>query len=189
MIGMRLWAWYSLLAAALVATVRAAADSGDAGDQLPVSTGRLPPAFRVRELVQDAYERYKSEDQGHNADHYPALARVPRELFGICLVGIDGAVYEAGDTAYHHTIMSVAKPFVFALVCEVLGPQQARALLGVNSTGLPFNSVTAIELNAEGKTNPMVNSGAIAATSLVPGATAEFEVALHSRGFVALRRS
>jgi hypothetical protein len=70
-------------------------------------------------------------------------------------------------------IMSVSKPFVFALVCESLGAERARAELGVNATGLPFDSVVAIERGPEGRTNPMVNPGAIATTSLVPGTTAE----------------
>jgi glutaminase len=67
----------------------------------------------------------------------------------------------------------VSKPFVFALVCDAIGPGEARRRLGVNSTGLPFNSVMAIELNADRTMNPMVNAGAIATTSLVPGAGAE----------------
>ena len=48
----------------------------------------------------------------------------------------------------------------------------AREKLGVNSTGLPFNSVMAIELNENRTMNAMVNAGAIAASSLAPGSTA-----------------
>ena len=140
---------------------------------LSVSTGHLPPPERVRALVDAAYERYRSNDEGRNADHYPALARVPRDLFGLCVVGTSGAVYSAGDAAVPFTIMSVSKPFVFALVCQAIGAEQARLKLGVNSTGLPFNSIMAVELSADQLTNPMVNSGAIATTSLVPGETAE----------------
>src|SRR5262245_2776911 len=69
--------------------------------------------------------------------------------------------------------MSVSKPFLFALVCDVIGPEAARDKLGVNSTGLPFNSLAAIEKSADGRTNPMVNAGAIATTSLAPGATTD----------------
>lgn len=69
--------------------------------------------------------------------------------------------------------MSVSKPFVFALVCEVLGAEAARRRLGVNATGLPFNSLAAIERSGDGRTNPMVNPGAIAATSLAPGSTVD----------------
>jgi glutaminase len=67
----------------------------------------------------------------------------------------------------------VSKPFVFALVCQAIGEDQAREKLGVNSTGLPFNSVLAVGRTPDGTTNPMVNAGAIAAASLAPGATAE----------------
>jgi glutaminase len=140
---------------------------------LPVSTGHLPPAERVRELVAEAYARFKSIDEGKNADYIPALAMVPRELFGVCVVGTSGAAYAAGDTDYEFSIQSVSKPFVFALVCQAVGEDEAREKLGVNSTGLPFNSVIAIERTPDGTTNPMVNAGAIAAASLAPGATAD----------------
>jgi glutaminase len=66
----------------------------------------------------------------------------------------------------------VSKPFVFALVCQEIGPDQAREKLGANATGMPFNSLAAVEYSSDGRTNPMVNAGAIAATSLVPGADA-----------------
>jgi glutaminase len=135
-----------------------------------VSTGHLPPPGRVRALVNEAYERYKSVTDGKNSDVYPALARVPSDLFGICVVGTSGNVYAVGDAEHEFTIMSVSKPFVFALVCEALGPEETRRKLGVNATGLPFNSLAAIEQSGDGRTNPMVNSGAIATTSLVPGA-------------------
>ncbi len=146
----------------------------DEPDRPPyVNTGHLPPAEHVRPLVAEAYERFRSVDAGENAAHYPALAAVPRELFGVCVAGVDGALYAVGDAEYPFTIMSVAKPFVFALVCQALGAAQVRAKVGVNSTGLPFNSVMALELHTQRLTNPMVNTGALATTSLVPGATAE----------------
>ena len=138
-----------------------------------VSTGRLPLPERVRALLHAAHERFAGNDEGENADVYPALAAVPRDLFGICVAATDGTVYAVGNADYPFTIMSVSKPFLFALVCQALGAEAARAKLGVNATGLPFNSVMAIELNAQRLTNPMVNSGALATTSLVPGETAE----------------
>jgi glutaminase len=138
-----------------------------------VSTGHLPSSDLVRSLIAEAYERYKSNSEGANSLVYPALAKVPSALFGICLVSTNGNVYAAGDAEYEFSIMSVSKPFVFALVCQSLGAEQAREKLGVNATGLPFNSLAAIERSADGRTNPMVNAGAIATTSLAPGATFE----------------
>jgi len=139
----------------------------------PVSTGHLPPDELVGALVAEAYERFKAVDEGRNADYIPALASVPRELFGLCAVGVGGGVHSSGDAGYEFSIQSVSKPFVFALVCQAIGEDAARDKLGVNSTGLPFDSVVAVERAGDGTTNPMVNAGAIAATSLAPGETAE----------------
>lgn len=138
-----------------------------------VSTGRLPPDEQVKALVDEAYELFRRDDDGENASHYPALARVPRHLFGICVASVSGAVYAAGDADDAFTIMSVAKPFTFALVCQAIGVDEARAKLGLNATGLPFNSIMAIELHPQRLTNPMVNPGALATVSLAPGDTAE----------------
>jgi glutaminase len=138
-----------------------------------VSTGPLPPPGEVVRLVNEAYARCKSNLDGTNSQVYPALAQVPRELFGVCVVGTNGEVYAVGDAQYEFTMMSVSKPFVFALVCQAIGAEQARQKLGTNATGLPFNSLAAVERSGDGRTNPMVNAGAIATTSLVPGVTAD----------------
>jgi glutaminase len=138
-----------------------------------VSTGHLPTPEQVRALVAEAYERYKAHAEGQNSQVYPALARVPSELFGICVVGTSGNVYAVGDADYEFTIMSVSKPFVFALVCQEIGVEEVRQRIGVNATGLAFNSLEGIERNPDGRTNPMVNAGAIATTSLALGATFE----------------
>jgi glutaminase len=134
-----------------------------------VSTGRLPERDAVECLVREAHRTFAGNHAGEVSQVYPALARVSSELFGVCLVGTDGAVVSAGDANDEFTVMSVSKPFVFALVCELLGARAAREKLGVNSTGLPFNSLAAIERGDDGRTNPMVNAGAIATTSLAPG--------------------
>ena len=138
-----------------------------------VSTGRLPTPEQVQSLVTEAYARYKTNIEGENSQVYPALAKVSRDLFGICVVGTGGRVHAAGDAEYEFSIMSVSKPFVFALVCQEKGAARAREKLGANATGLPFNSLAAVERSADGRTNPMVNAGAIATTSLVPGTTIE----------------
>src|SRR5262249_14085023 len=117
--------------------------------------------------------RFASVADGQNSTVYPALVSVRRDLFGICVVGTGGAVYAVGDAEHDFAIMSVSKPFVFALVCDLIGPEAARDKLGVNSTGLPFNSLAGIEWSRDGRTNPMVNAGAIATTSLVPGKNAD----------------
>lgn len=138
-----------------------------------ISTGSLPTPEDIRSLITEAHSRFAPVTDGQNSQVYPALARVPSELFGICIVGTSGAVYEVGDSDFEFSIMSVSKPFVFALICGIVGVEEARAKIGANATGYPFNSLAAIERHPQGRTNPMVNSGAIATTSLVPGGSHE----------------
>jgi glutaminase len=137
-----------------------------------VSTGELPHPEEVERVVTEAYERYRGTTEGAVADYIPVLAQASPDLFGICVVGARGRSFGIGDVDTRFSIQSVSKPFVFALVCEAVGYESAREQLGVNGTGFPFDSLMAVELNAERTMNPLVNPGAIATTSLVPGATA-----------------
>jgi glutaminase len=148
--------------------------AGPAGAGPPfVSTGRLPPSEVVADLIRQAHRRYAPDDRGSLSTVYPALTRVPPGLFGVAATGTAGDSYAAGDADVRFSIMSIAKPFVFALVCDALGVEQARRAIGVNATGRAFNSLAAVESGPAGRTNPMVNPGAIATTSLAPGATAD----------------
>lgn len=134
-----------------------------------VSTGGLPSPPQVQALVDDAHSRFADVADGTNSTVYPALERVSPDLFGLSVVHVSGRAYEAGDAHAAFTIMSVAKPFVFALACTHLGSDEVRRRVGVNATGMAFNSLAAIEAGRGGRTNPMVNPGAIATTGLIPG--------------------
>ncbi len=148
-----------------------------------VSTGHLPTAEVVQELVDEAHRRFASVMDGKVADYIPALAKAAPEHFGLCVAGCGGPLFEAGDARMTFSIQSLSKPFLFALICQAIGEAEAREKLGVNSTGLPFNSVLAVERSGEGLSNPMVNAGAIAATSLAPGGTSEEKWAFIQEGF------
>jgi len=100
----------------------------DAAGATYISTGHLPAPEQIRSLVAAAHARYQANAEGKNSQVYPALARVPSDLCGICVVGTGGNVYAAGDSDYEFTIMSVSKPLVFALVCELLGSSCHRAM-------------------------------------------------------------
>ena len=97
------------------------------GDSPFVSTGELPPADLASRLVAEAHERYRSTADGAVSEVYPALARVPPDLFGICVVATHGEVFSVGDAEVEFAIMSVAKPFVFALVCRDPGARGGAA--------------------------------------------------------------
>lgn len=137
------------------------------------STGSLPQAQTVSDLLSEAHRRYTTHHDGAVADYIPVLAEADPGSFGLSLVTVDGTVHEAGDTEVAFSIQSISKAFVFALACEELGHERVHEVVGVNNTGLPFNSVMAIELNNGSPMNPMVNAGAIATTGLISAPSGE----------------
>jgi glutaminase len=155
----------------MTATIHHGPGQEPAGPWTHVSTGALPPAEDVQAHLAAAWARYAPVTDGHNSTVYPALSARDPALFGLAVADCEGSIHSAGDAHHPFTIMSVSKPFVFALVAQAIGPDRARALVGANATGLPFDSIEAIERSPDGRTNPMVNAGAILATSLVPGKT------------------
>lgn len=138
-----------------------------------ISTGRLTSAARVDRILAAVYAEVIAVDDGANSPIYPMLAAADPSQFGICLIGMDGTAHEQGDARAEFALMSVAKPFTFALVCAALGPQRARDELGVNATGRGFNAIEPVLDSADGRTNPMVNAGAIATCSRLPGGGVE----------------
>ncbi|MGV1003341.1 MAG: glutaminase A [Candidatus Nanopelagicales bacterium] len=138
-----------------------------------VSTGHLPADEVVQRLVARAYEQVAPVSTGEVSGVYPALSRVSADLCGICVVGVNGRSYSAGAADQPFALMSVAKPFVLALMIQAQGFPRIRELVGLNATGRAFNSIAAVDLSPDGRTNPMVNSGAIATVSLAPGDSVE----------------
>lgn len=127
--------------------------------------------FKPKELqrvVNEAHARYKNLQEGKNADYIPILTKTPSELFGVVIATRDGKIYSAGDVDYRFSIQSVSKPFTAALVMAQQGPEVLDEKIGVEPTGLPFNSRLALEIYEDKRSvNPLVNAGAIAAVSLV----------------------
>ncbi|WP_232373281.1 glutaminase A [Pinibacter aurantiacus] len=124
----------------------------------------------IEKLLNEAYTKFKDVKEGKNADYIKELANVDPNIFGIALVTTDGTVYTKGDIGSMVSIQSVSKVFVMAQILEELGPQAIQDKIGVDATGVRFNSIVAVELQKGKEINPMVNPGAIAATSLVAGA-------------------
>ena len=134
-------------------------------------TGRLPSDGFIDTTLVDIHRRYRGLDDGEVADYIPTLAEADPDRFGLSLIESAGTVHETGDAAIEFSIQSISKAFVFALVCQARSTELVHERVGVNNTGLPFNSVMAIELNDGKPLNSMVNAGAIATTALMPGTT------------------
>jgi glutaminase len=142
------------------------------------STAILAQA-NFQSAVDAAYAKFKDLKEGKNADYIPALAKVDPNLFGIALVTTDGKVFTAGDIRTEVSIQSISKVFTMAQVIQEQGVESIEKRIGVDATGMRFNSIIAIE-GVRGvvgagapEMNALVNPGAISATSMVKGATSD----------------
>jgi glutaminase len=124
---------------------------------------------KIQAALNEAYDKYKDVKEGKNADYIKELANVDSKIFGIALVTTDGQVYTKGDITSMVSIQSVSKAFVMAQIIQEMGHQAVQDKIGVDATGMRFNSIVAVELQRGKEINPLVNPGAIAATSLVKG--------------------
>ena len=130
-------------------------------------------AADIEAALGAAYTKYRDLQEGKNADYIPALAAVDPNIYGIALVTVDGRVYTQGDVTSEVSIQSISKVFTMAKVIEEQGPDAIRDNMGVDATGQVFNSIVAIEQHRGAEMNPMVNPGAITATSMVSGGSRE----------------
>lgn len=139
-------------------------------------TSRSPVAPRqdlVQSVLREAYEKFKNDSSGKNADYIPYLAQVDSKLFGIAVVTTDNQVVTLGNVDYSFSIQSISKVFTLALAMEELGPEKVFEKIGSEPTGRPFNSVSAVVDMPTHTGNPLVNAGAIATTSLISGKNAD----------------
>jgi len=127
----------------------------------------------IQKAIATGYAVGKVATGGSNADYIPFLASVPSELFGIAVATADGEVFKTGDADFAFAIESISKVFTLALVMDRIGADAVREKIGADATGLPFNSVMALELHNGKPLSPLVNAGAIATASLVPGDSAD----------------
>jgi glutaminase len=137
---------------------------------------RSPVAPRrevVAAVVKDAYDKFKNETRGKNADYIPYLAQVDSKLFGIAIVTTDNQVLTMGDVKYSFSIQSISKVYTLALAMEALGADNVFKKVGSEPTGRPFNSPVAVVDMPTHTGNPFVNAGAIATTSLISGKDAD----------------
>lgn len=122
---------------------------------------------QIKDAAGEAYELYKNNMDGKNADYIPYLANIDKNLFGLSICLLDGTTIQLGDSAYRFGIESVSKVHTAILALRQYGAQKLLDMIGADATGLPFNSIIAILLENDHPSTPLVNAGAIAACSMV----------------------
>lgn len=134
-----------------------------------------PPATLsgiVTSFLDVVHDRLLADRRGDVAGYIPELADAEPDRFGIALCGLNGRVYESGDTGAEFTIQSVSKAFVYSLALDDNGLNAVHTRVGAEPSGEAFNSVK-LESGTGRPPNPMVNAGAIVTTALVNGVDPE----------------
>ncbi|MBO9534027.1 MAG: glutaminase A [Solirubrobacteraceae bacterium] len=126
------------------------------------------PVSPVQAYLEGLLGDLQHMTEGEVADYIPSLAEANPDRLGIGLATVDGALYAAGDHDVTFSIQSMSKPFTYALALADRGFEIVDAHVGVEPTGDAFNSIS-LEEGTGRPRNPMINAGAITATSLVSG--------------------
>ncbi|WMD18636.1 glutaminase A [Achromobacter seleniivolatilans] len=127
----------------------------------------------LRHAVQTAYDQHHTAAGGENASYIPYLANVPSTLSAVAAVTVNGDIIAAGDSDFQFAIESISKACTLALALDDVGADAVQEKVGADPTGLPFNSVIALELHNGKPLSPLVNAGAMSTVSLVQANSVE----------------
>ena len=153
----------------IVTTFVAAPLSGLGQKASPVA----PNKTQIEAVVREAYDKFKSDTSGKNADYIPFLAQVDSKMFGVAIVTTDNQVISMGEINYKFSIQSISKVYTLALAMDELGADRVFERIGSEPTGRAFNSPVAVVDMPTHTANPYVNAGAIATTSLISATSAD----------------
>lgn len=109
---------------------------------------------------------------GQLPDYIPMLAQANPNWFAVQIQTVDDRILTAGDVTLSFGLMSAIKPFVLLCLLEQLGTEIVFSHVGILPSDAPFNSLTQLEADGGFPRNPMINSGAIALASMLPGSDA-----------------
>lgn len=129
----------------------------------------------LQRYLEQLQERFAALESGSVADYIPELRKANPDWFGIALVTVDGHVYQVGDSRQPFSIQSISKAFTYGIALEDRGADAVAAKIDVEPSGEAFNSIS-LEPDTGRPRNPIINAGAIVATSLVEGDGAESKI-------------
>ena len=123
----------------------------------------------IKTTLNEVYNLFKSENSGAVATYIPELAKVNPDVFSLSLTDVSGRTFSSGDSSFGFTMQSTSKPVLYGLALSQRGSDFVHSKVGVEPTGEAFNSIIELEEKSHRPFNPMINSGAIATTSLIQG--------------------
>lgn len=128
----------------------------------------------ITKNLDDAVKSARQVQSGEVADYIPELANVDPNLLSASLQLSDGTQISSGDFKEHvFTLQSVGKLISLIGLIEEYGQEKVFSWIHVEPSGQSFSSIAQVDRYGSTPVNPMVNAGAIALCSRIPGNTQE----------------
>ena len=106
------------------------------------------------------------ENSGAVAAYIPKLREVDPNKFGAYLLTIDNQHFSFGDSSEKFSIQSIAKVLSLAMAFE-LEEDKLWERVGVEPSGISFNSLLQLEAGQGIPRNPLVNAGALVISDIL----------------------
>ncbi|MBC7972531.1 MAG: glutaminase A [Verrucomicrobia bacterium] len=129
---------------------------------------------RLATLTQPQLESWVAQatvyaHTGRLPDYIPLLAQVNAQVVAVSIRLVGGGGYGAGRIAQPFALMSVVKPLLLLFLLEQAGWDAVFDRVGIDPSEQAFHSLAQLNVDRGFPRNPMLNSGAIALASMLPG--------------------
>ncbi len=129
-------------------------------------THNLLTASLLKAIVNQAEKNH----EGDTANYIPELANISRDITAIAVRPLDGrTIMYSNSPPQRVTLQSTAKMIPLIGLLEECGADQLFEWVKVEPSGDEFASITRLEKYGPKPSNPMLNAGAIALCSRIPG--------------------
>lgn len=123
----------------------------------------------IESILEEAYKSSLAITGGQPAQYIPELSRVDPEVTTAVVWHKEDGQCVVGESDHRSTLQSVAKVVLLTGLIEEYGVDQVFNWIGTEPSGLSFSSLTQLDTYGPRPANPLVNAGAIALSSRIPG--------------------
>jgi len=109
---------------------------------------------------------------GRLPDYIPRLAEIEPDLLAVAVQASSLPPIGIGVVERSFVLMSLIKPFLLLFLLSKFGADPIFSRVGVEPSDQAFHSVSQLASDRGRPRNPMINSGAISLTALLPGSNA-----------------
>lgn len=126
---------------------------------------------KIQRILKQAVKHAAENREGQVADYIPELAEVNPEFTAGAIHQVEGTITTLGNDTDKEPIslQSVSKLVVLIGLLEEMGPEKVYNWTAVEPSGGAFASIARLDQFGPMPSNPMLNAGAIALCSHIPG--------------------